>query len=139
MSPVIEKKVYEVFINSIKNTKSSDEVVHFLNDLLTPVEKIMLAKRVAIAFLLLEGGFTYESICKTLKVSKGTVARVHAVIALQGTGYRELLGDILKKKALKNLLAEVLEGLTPLPSKGTNWGEWKKERLKAKWKQEEPL
>jgi len=139
MSPVIEMRVYGVFINSIRNTKSSEEVIHFLNDLLTSVEKIMLAKRVAIAFLLLENKFTYEQICKTLKVSKGTVAKVHAVLDLQGAGYRKILGDIIKKKVLKNFVAEILEGLTPLPSKGANWGEWKKERLKAKWEREKPL
>lgn len=139
MSPNIEKRVYEVFINSVKNTTSQDEVVDFLGDLLSPTEKVMLAKRLSIAFMILEGKYTYEDIAKTLKVSRGTIARVHTVLNLRGTGYRKILGDMLKKKALKILFEEMLEGLTPLPPKGTNWGEWKKRRREAEWKREEPL
>ena len=60
MNPNIEKRVYGVFIESVKNTKNSSEVVDFLNDLLSPIEKIMMAKRVAIAFLLLQ--FRYQSL-----------------------------------------------------------------------------
>ncbi|MEK7470886.1 MAG: Trp family transcriptional regulator [Patescibacteria group bacterium] len=139
MSPVIEEKVYRVFIESVKNTKSSSEVVDFLNDLLSPVEKIMMAKRVAVAFLLLENKYTYVQISKTLKVSKGTIAKIHAVFALQGKGYKKILGDILKRKVAKSALSELLDILTPLPPKGANIGEWKKSKREKKWKREEPL
>ena len=66
MNPKIATKVYEVFINSIKNTQSSNDVIDFLNDLLSEPEKIMLAKRVAVAFMLLENKYTYNQISKTL-------------------------------------------------------------------------
>jgi uncharacterized protein YerC len=139
MSPVIEEKVYKVFIESVKNTKTSGEVVNFLNDLLSPVEKIMMAKRVAVAFLLLENKYTYEEISKTVKVSRGTIAKIHAVFALQGEGYRKTLGDILKRKVAKSALSELLDILTPLPPKGANIGEWKKSKRLVKLKREEPL
>ena len=139
VSPKIEERVFKIFVDSIKNANTAQDVVTFLNDLLSSAERVMLAKRVAIAFLLLEGKYTYDDISKTLKVSRGTIAKVHSVLILQGTGYKKILGDMLKRKVLKILLAELLEGLTPLPSKGANWGEWKKSRLKAKWKREEPL
>lgn len=139
MSPVIEEKVYKVFIESVKNTKTSGEVVDFLNDLLSPVEKIMMAKRVAVAFLLLEDKYTYEEIARTVKVSRGTIAKIHAVFALQGKGYRKTLGDILKRKAAKSALSELLDTLTSLPPKGANIGEWKKAKRLVKLKREEPL
>lgn len=126
MNPEIEKRVYEVFIESVKNTKTSSEVVDFLNDLLSSVEKIMMAKRVAVAFLLLQDKYTYDEISKTVKVSRGTIAKIHATFALQGKGYRKILGDILKRKAAKSALSELLDILTPLPPKGANIGEWKK-------------
>lgn len=139
LSRQIEKRVYEIFINSIKNTKSSDEVIHFLNDLLSPVEKIMLAKRVAIAFLLIRGGYTYEQVSRTIKVSYGTIAKVHAVLALQGAGYRKIIIDMLKKEALKRVLSELTEVLTVLPPKGANWGRWRKEKIKRELAKRKPL
>ena len=139
MSPIIEDKVYRVFIESVKNTKTSGEVIDFLNDLLSPVEKIMMAKRVAVAFLLLQDKYTYDEISKTVKVSRGTIAKIHAVFALQGKGYRKILGDILKRKAAKSALSELLDILTPLPPKGVNIGEWKKAKRVSKQKREEPI
>lgn len=139
MSSVIEEKVYEVFIKSIKNTQSSSEVVNFLNDLLSPVEKVMMAKRVAVAFLLLEGKYTYNDISRILKVSKGTIAKIHAVFALQGSGYRKILGDVLKRKQIGQALGELYDILTPLPPKGANKGEWKKEKREKKLEREQPL
>jgi uncharacterized protein YerC len=139
MNPEIERQVYEVFIESVKNTKTPNEVVDFLNDLLSPVEKIMMAKRVAIAFLLLQDKYTYDQISRTVKVSRGTIAKIHAIFALQGKGYRKILGDILKRKNAKAALLELLDVMTPLPPKGVNLGEWKKMKRKEKLKRERAI
>jgi len=139
MSLKIEGKVFGMFINSIKNTKTSDEVVDFLNDLLSPAEKIMLAKRVSIAFLLLEDKYTYEDISKVLKVSKGTIAKVHSILILQGSGFKKILGNILQRKKFRNTLSEIFDILTPLPPKGTSLGYWKGEKIKERIKRSEPL
>ncbi|MCX6703942.1 MAG: Trp family transcriptional regulator [Candidatus Woesebacteria bacterium] len=139
MNPEIEKRVYEVFIESVRNTKTSSEVVDFLNDLLSPIEKIMMAKRVAVAFLLLQDRYTYYEIAKTVKVSRGTIAKIHTIFALQGKGYRKILGGILKRKAAKSALSELLDILTPLPPKGANIGEWKKAKRMSKQKREESI
>lgn len=139
MNEKIEKKVYEVFINSVKNTKSSEEVIDFLNDLLSPVEKAMLAKRVSVAFMLLEDKYTYDEISKTLKVSFGTIAKIKAVLALQGEGYRKTIGNIMLKKMVRNSLSEFLDLLTPLPPPHVNIGEWRKSKRQSKLKREEAL
>ena len=139
MNKKIEEKVHEVFINSIKNAKSHDEVISFLKDLLSPAERSMLAKRVSIAFILLENKYSYEDIIKTLKVSDGTVAKVHAVLALQGSGYRKTIGDIFVRKIIRNSLAEFLDILTSLPPKGANIGEWKKSKRLSRNEREKPL
>jgi len=47
----------------------------------------MLAKRLKIAKLLIEGK-TYEGICKELKVSMGTIARINVWLAQSGEGFR---------------------------------------------------
>lgn len=136
---IVEDKVYEIFINSIKNTNQTEDVVSFLNDLLSPQERVMLAKRIAVAYLLLQGKYTYEDIVKALRVSGGTIAKIHAVLALQGRGFRRVLGEMILKKSVKNAIGELVEILTPLPPKGANWGVWHKRRRFARWKREEPL
>lgn len=139
MSPKIESKVFGMFINSIKNTKTSDEVVDFLNDLLSPTEKIMLAKRVSIAFLLFEDKYTYEDISKVLKVSRGTIAKVHSVLISQGKGFKKILGNILQRKIFKNTISEIFDLLTPLPPKGTSIGYWRNLKTKEKINRGQPL
>ena len=139
MSQKIEKKVYEAFINSIKNTKSSNDVIDFLNDLLSPTERAMLAKRVSIAFMLLEEKYSYEDIIKTLKVSDGTVSKVNSILVLQGSGFRKTIGNLLVRKQIRNSLSEFLYLLTPLPSPHVNFGEWKKSKRESRLKREEAL
>lgn len=138
MNPKIAKKVYEVFINSIKNTKSNSEVVDFLNDLLSEPEKVMLAKRVAVAFMLLENKYTYHDISRTLKISFGTIAKVHSIFALKGEGYRKIIGDLILKKSIKNSLSEFLDLLRPT-RKTLTGEEYQKPKVISRLHREEPL
>ena len=138
MNQKIEKKVYDVFINSIRNTKSSNDVINFLNDLLSPTERAMLAKRVSIAFMLLEEKYSYEDIIKTLKVSDGTVSKVNSILVLQGSGFRKTIGNLLVRKQIRNSLSEFLDLITP--SRITLTGEiYKKPRVLSKLNREKPL
>lgn len=138
MNPKIANKVYEVFINSIKNTKSKDEVINFIDDLLSQPEKIMLAKRVAIAFMLLEDKYTYSEISRTLKISFGTIAKVHSTFAFRGSGYRKIIGDLTLKKSIRNSLSEFLDLI--VPSKRTLTGEaYIKSKIESRKKRNEPL
>ncbi len=138
MSKKIEVKVYEAFINSIKNTKSNEDVIDFLNDLLSPAERTMLAKRVAIAFMILENKYSYENIIKTLKVSDGTVAEVHSILALKGKGYRKAIGNLLTRKIVRNSLSEFLDLIKP-PRKTLTGEEYKKPKVEFQREREEPL
>lgn len=70
----IEEKISEIFIDSILKLKNKNEVVEFLDELLTPTEKVMLTKRLSIA-LLLSKGYEYKTIEAILKVTSSTIAR----------------------------------------------------------------
>ena len=138
MSSKISEKVYGVFINCIKSSKSQTETVEFLNDLLSPPEKTMLAKRVAIAFMLLENKYTYEEISNTLKIRFGTIAKVNSAFALKGNGYKKIIGNFVLKKSIRNSLSEFLDLIKP--STRTLMGEvFLKPKIKSKLKREEPL
>lgn len=134
LKPEVEEKIFEILIEAIGKVGKKHDVVPFLSDLLYVSERTMVAKRLAIAFLLLRGGYDYRQIADTLKVSTTTISRVNLVLNTQGTGYRKVVEKLLKEKALRLVLYELYEALTPLPPKGANWGEWKKERRKRREK-----
>src|SRR3990167_9033795 len=58
----------------IAGLHSKREAKLLLNEILTPTERIMLAKRIAIIFML-KKNYSFETIWRTLKVSPSTVAR----------------------------------------------------------------
>lgn len=98
-SKLSKKEVDELFYKfsaAICGIKSIKDAAVFLRDLLSYQEAEMIAKRLRIAELLIEKK-TYDDICKTLKVSSGTIARVQEWLKLQGEGYRKAVKNIRGK------------------------------------------
>jgi len=75
------------FCKTISSLTKIDDAALFVRDLLSKQELRMLAKRLKIAKLLIEGK-TYEEIAKELKTSMGTVARINVWLAQSGEGFR---------------------------------------------------
>lgn len=105
ISKDIESRMFETLWEAIAKVKSTEEVQTFLNDLLSPTEKTMMAKRLAIAALLLKG-FNYESIKDSLKVSNETIAKV-AVTLNVNTGYKLVVGKIAKSETLREFWQQI--------------------------------
>lgn len=86
----IEKFFYQLCaaIARIKNTK---EAAEFLRDLITYQEAEIIAKRLKIAQLLIQG-LTYEKISAEIKVSKPTIAKAQEWLRISGEGYRKAVG-----------------------------------------------
>ena len=75
--------------------------MRFLTDLLSKKEIEMLARRLKIAELLLDGQ-TYDEIRIALKASHGTIARIQEWLQESGEGYRIILDKLSKKKPSRN-------------------------------------
>lgn len=75
------------------------DIKNFLNGLLTKTEKIMLAKRLAIAFLL-NRGYNYRDIGDALKVSTSTVVRINEAID-RTDNYKIFITKLEKREELK--------------------------------------
>jgi len=73
LHPEDRELILQDFYSSFFLIKTEDELISYLNDLLSEPELEMLARRVQIARMLKEN-FTYEQIRSTLCVSEGTVA-----------------------------------------------------------------
>ena len=83
----------ELFINFAKalaSIRNSLEAANFIKDLLSAGEVLMLARRLQIAELLMQG-YTYQQIEKSIKVSNTTIAKVHHWLNLYGEGYRVIV------------------------------------------------
>jgi len=119
----VKRKIERLFSYCIKQCRDDNTVAEFVDDLLTPTEKIMLAKRVAIALMILKKN-TYEEIKNKLKVSKSTIWKVSTWLSAKGKGYRKLLSEIIKMDSdLQNEHSDALWDLENqfIPSPGHNW------------------
>ncbi len=75
LNPQIQKQVYEIFYQVLSGCRNEKEVKEVLMALMSPIEILAIAKRLAIA-VFLDKGHSYEHIRKTLKVSSASIAAV---------------------------------------------------------------
>lgn len=105
----LESRIFEVFIKTIVDLKTPNDVQDFINDLLSPIERIMLVKRLAIAILLTRG-YTYETIDDTLKVSHPTIMKVSLGLKYgMNNGYKKVVDNFLKHKKREESIDKIEE------------------------------
>jgi len=81
--------------------ENREEVKNFFRDLLTPSESLMLARRIAVAKMLLTGA-TYEEIRSKLKVGHDNIKSVYRWLYDGFGGYDLALKKLAKKKSKEN-------------------------------------
>src|SRR3989338_9398310 len=94
----IEIRMFTVLEKAVADLKSGEDIRNFLDDLLTPTEKVMLAKRLAIAVLLAKD-YNYRQICDVLKLSSNTVTSVLKHQVINGRGYAAVVKKILRDES----------------------------------------
>lgn len=102
----VEQRVYEVLMESVAAAKSHDTVSRLLDDLLSPTERLMIAKRLSIAFLLFKK-YDQRTISKWLKVSLGTVNKVSLMMQVGKGGYLMIIKSIVSKEELKGFIEKI--------------------------------
>ncbi len=112
----LENYIFNNFIKTIAKLGEKTQIQSFLDDLLSPIERTMLIKRLAIAVMLTKG-YTYEEIDHTLKVSRPTIKNIsHLLKYRQKGGYQKAVEEILqdqKREALFDKIEEILLTLSP--------------------------
>ena len=135
----VEKRVYEVLMTSIAQAKTPDTVRRLVDDLLSPSERLMLAKRLAIALLLLNK-YDQRVISRWLRVSLGTVSKVSLTLQTGKGGYQAVIGSILRKEAFRDFLQKIDDALANLlPPAGRNWSHWRRTRWQEKIANQKPF
>ena len=89
-------KYLDLLWTSIAQLKTRNEVKLFFKDLLSESESIMLARRIEIAKLLMEGK-SYMSIAQELKVGMDTINRVQRWLISGSGGYEKAIVNFEKE------------------------------------------
>lgn len=134
ISAAVADRIFEIFIKCLVGLKNKKEVEIFLDDLLSPIERIMLVKRLAIAFLL-EKGYDHRSISRILRVSLPTVVSVNQSRMYGNKGYTLVVNKILKEEKLDEIINKIGLAIVSLPAKATKGGgDWRylKQELEEK-------
>ncbi len=106
LSKNTEKRLYQLFWETIANLNDSAKTEEFFTDLLSPTEKVMLSKRLAIAVMLIKG-YDYLTIRLTLRVSPGTIGSISVWLKYSGTGYRKVVEKLLKKEKFEDIVSKL--------------------------------
>lgn len=107
------EKIFYLLCLAVSKADDINRAAKFLRDLLSYQESEMIAKRLKIAELLLEGK-TYSEIREILKVSSGTISRIHEWLKMSGEGYRW---------AVQNTKGEMKKIVEKIPAE-SSYSEW---------------
>lgn len=133
----VENRILDLFWNSLSSLSSKEKISIFLDDLLSPTEKIMLSKRLAVAFMLIKG-YDYPTINERLKVSDPTIWNVKLNLTHRGKGYKLAIEQIMSKEKWEKFWEDLdffFSQIIP-PTPGTNWKEVRRKQWKERRKQE---
>ena len=135
-----QDKIFNLFISSILKCKSKDLAIELVEDLFTPTEKVMLSKRLSIAYMLLHG-YDYRSIAKVLKVSTTTVANVSTWLKIKGKGLRKIMDSIKKDEKIRVVLTDVIDTVQDLiaSAPGQNWSTSKRMLWESRRQRQQPF
>lgn len=122
LDPAILTKLFLLFFEAVGHHSNSEEFENITKDLLSPAEKIMLAKRVAIIYLLLKKKDVL-TISQALKVSTSTVSKFKYIIDnSQGIVLR--FNKIINREKVKDILSDLFRDFFfPTFKYGSNWSE----------------
>lgn len=132
LKPKVEKRVRELLKECVKRCQEENITENFIEVLLTKTEKLMLAKRIAIALMILKGR-KIDEITEILRVTKTTVYTVGAWLEYKGNEYVKLLSKIADEDEERASRFDELENEAYgyQPRYGTNW----KEARRRKWEE----
>lgn len=114
----IDRKVLErisdFLLVSLTEIKDAKEMDLFVCSFLTKTERLMLAKRLGVAYLLNEG-VPQEIIAEVLSIGRPTVERMSLFLKNEQNGYRVALNVLRKNelfKEFKRVFADILKKMS---------------------------
>ena len=134
----VYEEIFETLLETIAGLTTKKSVSAFFEEFLTPTERIMFAKRLAVG-LLIAKGYDYKEIGDLLKVSSSTIGD-YSISYKYGKGYREVIDKIVRDEKIERFLLGLAEKLTEVGamggSKSGGWIYLRNQIRKKKYKKE---
>ncbi len=100
LSPKAEEEIVKNLNFILSSITKSGEMVSFLNSLLTPTERIMLGKRMAM-IVLIEEGLRDSEISRILHITEMTVSKMRLFYEARGDGFKVAIQKLKEQKRLE--------------------------------------
>ena len=131
-------RINELLIDLLLTLFDKKEADEVLNELLTPTEKTMIAKRIACFYLLIKKVPIHE-IEDTLKISTSTVAYFKHYLD-RSSIIKKYLANKLKNEKFKHFIEDVFVDIFyGTLKKGSNWSEDKRIYYEHQRKRQQPM
>lgn len=135
----IYSKIFSLFPQFLYRLTSKGKQNILIDTFFTNTEKIVVAKRIAIAFMLVKG-YKYDQIVNKIKVSHGTVAKMAESLKTHDHIITEELENIAKEEAFSDFLNAIGYRISViLPPKGANWSRWRGDLERKKSEGDQPF
>jgi len=112
-------KLFRLFFEIVGRKNNYGDFNNTICDLLSSTERIMIAKRIAIIYLLMKE-IDHRTICDVLKVSTATIAKFNFLME-KSTGIVPTFNKILRDEKITDFLADIFITLYHPGLPRTNW------------------
>ncbi len=130
-------KLFELFFEVVGKKNNSEEFKNTIADLLSPTERIMIAKRIAIIYLLLKK-IDYVTIADVLKVSSSTIGKFQIIIE-NSTGIVPTFKKLLRNERISQFLEEIYLTFRGPGVPGVDWSSAWKQKLELERKKQQGI
>ena len=118
LAPKVEKKILRALKSVLRALTKEEDIQSFVYDFLTPQERAMLTKRLAIGVLIFENTH-YREICDLLKVTPATVQKIKLTIG-RTPRYHKFFEKLSTTSQLAKLTEKDPNQTAPLTKPPTN-------------------
>lgn len=128
-------KIFKLFFEVVGKNPSKKEFEIITNELLSYTERIMIAKRIAIMYLLLRG-IERRNIARVLKVSSETISKFSLLLRFSN-GIKPILNRMKGSDELSIVLEELFHALFGPGNYGVDWtAAWERRRSISRKKED---
>ena len=114
-------KINQLMFEILNKADDKDDFLEIVKDILSPPEQLMVAKRIAIIYLLLKG-VDHSTIARYLKSSRATVAKFSLLFYDKETKLIEIIGDLLNNENINHFFEDLFADIFISP--GLKIGHW---------------
>lgn len=130
-------KLFDLFFEVVGKKNNSQDFKNTITDLLSPTERVMIAKRIAIVYLLLKK-IDYVTISEVLKVSSSTIGKFQIIIE-NSVGIVPTFKKLLKNEKISQFLEEIYLLFRGPGVPGVNWSSAWTQKLELERKKQQGI